>query len=71
VIDLNFDQKSTSTSPIGEARGVNLPTLFAHETKPKWLEFITLIVFYPLITTNVEPNDPILVCFKPNIMVFE
>jgi hypothetical protein len=71
VIDLNFDGKSTSTSPVGEARGVNLLTLYTHETKPKWLEFITPIVFYFLIITNVEPNDPISFCFRPNIMVFE
>jgi hypothetical protein len=59
VTELNFDGKSTSTSPVGEARGVSLPALSTHEAKPKWLEFIAPTVLYFLIITNVEPNDPI------------
>jgi hypothetical protein len=58
-------------SPIGEVGGVSLLTMSAHEIKPKWLELITPIVPYLLLITNVEPNDPILVYFKPNIMVLE
>jgi hypothetical protein len=28
-------------------------------------------VLYLLLITNAEPNDPILVCFKPDVVVFE
>jgi hypothetical protein len=31
---INFDGKSIATSRVGEAGGVNPPTLFAHEAKP-------------------------------------
>jgi hypothetical protein len=69
VTSFNFDGKFTSMSPIGEARGVSLPTLFANEVKPKWL--IAPVVFYLLLITNVEPHDPISIYFRPNIMVLE
>jgi hypothetical protein len=58
VTDLNFDGKSTSTSSVGEAGGVNLPTLSTHEAKPKWLKLITTTMFYLLLITNVEHNGP-------------
>jgi cell shape-determining protein MreC len=71
VTNSNFDGKFTSTLPVGEVRSVNLLTLSTHEAKSKSLELIAPIVLYLLLITNAEPNDPILVCFKPDVVVFE
>jgi len=50
VTDLNFDGEST-TSPIGEARGISLLAFSAHEVKPIWPELITPIVLCLLLIT--------------------
>jgi hypothetical protein len=71
VIDLNFDGESIATSPIGEVGGISLLTFFAHEAKPIWLELITLTLLCFLLKTNVELDDLISICFRPDIMVPE
>jgi hypothetical protein len=45
----NFDGKSITTSPVGEAGGVSLPTLSTHEAKPRWLKLIAPIVLCLLL----------------------